>query len=1706
MSEQFLRSVISRLRTKLLDLSGRNSLISFKHSDKSRKQVRFVDASPGVVYRMLEDGGPLKINELPLPKSEPRDEQTSAFVSALERARQEDEEYLAAVEKLGDNPPLKPLLALEASLRDRVRKALGLKSIERGKVAPKDQQALELKIEPSFDLAVGEERRARKQRHPRELQTLLYPEEFERKLTAIYQQANLTEDETGLNTLYLAFGFLEWYDSADSAKPIYSPLVLYPVQLERKLEEGAYQFKLISREEDASSNICLVEKMRRDFQIDLPAFKEEDAPEDFYAAVAKVLKTRQPQWRVHNYLTLGFFSFAKLVMYQDLDPEVLGHISDDSLLASLIKGEESESVGFATDYDVDDEKLRGSLPDLVSSADSSQLSAVIDAMGGKHLVIEGPPGTGKSQTITNIIAAALAENKTVLFVAEKKAALEVVKKRLDDCLLGQFCLELYSNKTRKTEVLASFDSWMQDSRDAKNISHTQLDAAIADHQKIKDTISSYVAALNSNHGNLGKTLHSVVWRLIRLRKEFTDDLPNSIESLALIQPEGVSETQLDSNVSTLEALEHHYKLNIAKYGSVTKHPWYGLSRATLDQKEIKELLGSAERLSDHFSGLIRTLQESPVAPGWVGQVSLEELKPTLERVIVCSELLSIDIAAVLVRELKEAGIRQHLQKALADYDAARACEAGLSELVSVQQSLGQDLLPLCKQIEANGVGDVSVGGLPDVRATIALEVERWSEAATYVEGIAGQVGFTKELTVATARMLLDAAALATGLSSEAVKHRLEVTIAEESRPALLRLQKNIAAIQVERQHLSQYVQIDATYDIQKLEAAGDILISDSWFKFFKPDFWKARGLYAGLALSKKLPPSLEMGQRLKRLSAYWRLVNTFNGDAALHAPMGANFDGLNSDTTNALAANEWATATRQRLPRYHDIALHARKHLYTCPAEEFGALAETGRHPGVVGFMELFTQNSDAVQKRPLRAHIRTIADKVVALDAAQARCRELSVSPQVTLAGLVKLDRAIKELAKRDKAVRDNEVANKALRALSPIGADSRQIIGSSLQFAEKLSAADLPSATISELFKEDSRNKVESFVAWARTVRERVVSLDRELAAFARLAVVDEPTIPSVNLARLTLAEALERTQTALRQKATLEDFIDFLRTEVHARREGLALVLDAYVAEARSYKNLAAAYEVALLANLVAQAERNRPELRKSIGFHFDELRKRFRSRDEQIVSLNRKKLRFKLLDRYIVPGVEVGKASELTEMGLIKREIAKERKLRPIRELLNRAGCAIQQMKPCFMMSPLSVAQFIQSGGLTFDLVIMDEASQLRPEDSLGAITRANQPIIVGDPKQLPPTDFFTSSTDEDYSEDEAMEQADYESILDMARRAFPVARRLKWHYRSRHESLIAFSNQEFYDQDLVIFPSPNHTSESHGVKYVAVDGVYEKRGNVKEAQTVVEAAAQFMQEHPEMSLGIVAMNQAQRDLLGELLDERAKTDVVVETYRAKWAKTLEPMFVKNLENVQGDERDAIFISTVYGKDAAGNFYQRFGPINSSVGHRRLNVLFTRAKCQMRIFSSIDPDKIVADTKSSWGVRAFKEFLRYAKSGKLQYDRPKESGGMPDSDFEIHVMDRLKAHGYHVVPQVGVGGFSIDLAVKDPDDHNKFILGIECDGATYHSAKSARDRDKIRQEILENLGWKIHRIWSTDWFQFPDREVQRLIEKLPPVRLR
>jgi superfamily I DNA and/or RNA helicase/very-short-patch-repair endonuclease len=437
---------------------------------------------------------------------------------------------------------------------------------------------------------------------------------------------------------------------------------------------------------------------------------------------------------------------------------------------------------------------------------------------------------------------------------------------------------------------------------------------------------------------------------------------------------------------------------------------------------------------------------------------------------------------------------------------------------------------------------------------------------------------------------------------------------------------------------------------------------------------------------------------------------------------------------------------------------------------------------------------------------------------------------------------------------------------------------------------------------------------------------------------------------------------------------------------------------------------------------------------------------------------------------------------------------------LRRLFSNAANAICAYTPCIMMSPMSVAQYLEPGKHTFDLLVIDEASQMRPEDALGAMLRCSQAVIVGDPEQLPPTDFFVASDD---TSDQEAEDAPEESILELGRRCWHPMRMLEVHYRSRHHSLIAYSNREFYGERLLVYPSPVLDDPEFGVSCRKINGAYEvgQGRNLEEARAIVEEAASLMRARMDRSIGIVAMNQAQRDLIETLIDEKTALDPDMQAYRDNWSGDLEDFFVKNLENVQGDERDVILISTVYGPTAEGVFHQHFGPLNRAYGHRRLNVLFTRAKRKLTVFTSLDHARIVADGNRR-GVRVLKEFLEYATRGTITPGRA--TGEEPDSDFERWFLSRLKSASYEAHPQVGVAKYRIDIGVVHPDKPGSYILGVECDGATYHSSKSARDRDRLRQDVLEGLNWRIHRVWSTDWYRDPEREFGRLIHHIERLR--
>jgi Protein of unknown function (DUF4011)/REase_MTES_1575/Protein of unknown function (DUF3320)/AAA domain len=458
-----------------------------------------------------------------------------------------------------------------------------------------------------------------------------------------------------------------------------------------------------------------------------------------------------------------------------------------------------------------------------------------------------------------------------------------------------------------------------------------------------------------------------------------------------------------------------------------------------------------------------------------------------------------------------------------------------------------------------------------------------------------------------------------------------------------------------------------------------------------------------------------------------------------------------------------------------------------------------------------------------------------------------------------------------------------------------------------------------------------------------------------------------------------------------------------------------------------------------------------------------------------------------------------------MGFVRGEIGKKKAHAPIRKLFSQAGEAIQRIKPVLMMSPISVAQFLPPDSIGFDLLLIDEASQVRPEDALGAIARAQQIVVVGDQKQLPPSSFFDrlSSSEDDEEEQDVSELlngvakvGNLESILTLCEARGLSTRMLEWHYRSRDPSLIRVSNREFYGDGLILPPSPLQGDPNYGLTFTHTHGVYDrggKRDNRIEAEALINRVAEHAVKSPSQSLGIVTFSMAQANLITELLEYRRRHDTTLDRFLREGRS--EDVFIKNIENVQGDERDVILVSVGYGPSVLGGRpAMSFGPVNNEGGERRLNVLFTRARIRCEVFCSFDPGEMDLTKTRLEGPRVLKRFLEFAKTGLIE-DKI-ATGAEPDTPFEADIAVEIRKLGYLVDHQVGTVGFLIDLGVRHPDRPGTFILAVECDGATYHSALWARERDRLRQEVLEHLGWKFHRIWSTDWFYRRPAELERL----------
>ena len=564
------------------------------------------------------------------------------------------------------------------------------------------------------------------------------------------------------------------------------------------------------------------------------------------------------------------------------------------------------------------------------------------------------------------------------------------------------------------------------------------------------------------------------------------------------------------------------------------------------------------------------------------------------------------------------------------------------------------------------------------------------------------------------------------------------------------------------------------------------------------------------------------------------------------------------------------------------------------------------------------------------------------------------------------------------------------------------------------------------------------------------------------------------------------------------------------ISAARDDLAVFPRALTAnddDARRLRSLDDVIGLATEVQVAARADRvidwlaanEAPYLRPGgwSGGRIERARSAFASRDLEALRGNSEAIALGLARRDVTRGRGAG--TKATELLLIQHEATKQKRHLPIRALVASAQAAMMQLRPCWMMSPLSVAQYLTSATPTFDMIVLDEASQLRPEDAIGALLRGRQAVIVGDSMQLPPTDFFRAVERDDEEDDEQVDDV-AESILDLAAQRLPDAVSLEWHYRSRHPSLMQFSNQTFYRDRLMVFPAPRAAGPRAGVHYRFVDGPYHASTNQVEAEAVCEAVLAHMRDHQNRSLGVVAMNSKQADLIRELVDAALlKEDL---EFVEGWRDDPESFFVKNLENVQGDERDTIFVSLTYGPtfDATGRRVapkRIFGPITRDYGHRRLNVLFSRAKHQLVVFSSLRPEDVEPRGEKHQGIEILHGYLQYAQ----QQGRARGSATphVLPGEFARHLRSVLERAGYQADFAFGRAGSAIDVAVRRPGAAD-YLCAIECDRSLSATQLPSVDRDRIRRQLLEDLDWSIITLWTVDWYRDPAAAEGTLLDAL------
>ncbi|MCM0707732.1 DUF4011 domain-containing protein [Faecalicatena sp. BF-R-105] len=1593
--------------------------------------------------------------------------------------------------------------------------------------------------------------------------------EREKTLKNLRSKTKLAREEQGTNILYLSFGFILWRETdRPSAVWMKAPLLMMPVSLELKSMNAPYTISRY--EDDIEVNPTLDYLLNSEYGIDLPTFelKDKKSITDYLDTIEEIVNRRG--WKLVREVSLGLLSFQKINMYHDLNNDYNHDLIMRHPVLRSMGGDYSAIKGLPPElqnYDFD--KVDPQDTYQVVNADSSQQEAILLSKRGVSFVMQGPPGTGKSQTITNIISEALADGKKILFVSEKAAALQVVLKRLTEVGLADFCLSLHDYKANKKEIIDNIGANLSLTEqrlprnavsDLTELMHnrealneyatelhrsvaplntsiysafgriTQLESASAVEFQVQDplTVSEatfsemlYSVEMYERALHAMGLLHENPWYMTTA-KSSGQAFKQQIESQTKNLP-----TKLPAIETKIRALNSSWQLQVPETMAGTQDGIEEIKQVValplfpikwMDEDVRKKLLETArteKAAQTEHHDRIEKFEKHYLSEAQIAKMHQEHLNKVLVQ---------------LRMSWSDAALALNAEEIRAKYASAYATtDKPIAECIRETAKASSEVKTLAEKTLACFVDAKEILSLAQIDAfanlyfcakLISILVDapymetEWFDLRTNADVLPLLEDACKRcemLESKTARLLENWEPGILSIAADDMLARFKTEYSGLFYKLKGSYKEDIKTLKLLAKQVG--VQITDEVAIAVLQAVKEIDNEKAWFEgnseqltaVFKSQFKGANTdwdkLRYGVTSAKKIAEMFPYANiPADVIAAIQTAILSTQKSAEIRRLSDELSEEKVAELGNAIQMLSYIEMSKD------DISISG---TYIAQIDAF--LADcTNQEEQLYTVLDCYKGDKATVTYQNLASM----------LDLVAAVCKERGWFDEnrVTLESLY-ADRYTGESTDWD-AICGTMSIGQAATVREWMSEFSAKEPGLVQMFADRYTGIETdwqsivddlecvvtwvenrkPIGALTDGFVEMICDNSEQHTA-VKTQIEQIQNIlneiNPELNAFIRLFQNGE------EYKNILFSEIVAKYTRCMNSFDQLDKWIDYTETNAECDKLGLASFTEAIAKADNTVADVKDAFEKGFYAQWIIPALNSAPALQSFRKRVHEQYLEKFTDLDESQFGIARSRIRNKIIktfpDQYSATGPR-------SEIGILKHEMEKKRRIMPLRKLFRTIPNLLLTLKPCVMMSPLSVAYFLEADSYHFDMVIFDEASQIFPQDAIGAIFRADQVIIAGDTKQLPPTDFFSTNTangteDYDVDEDGEWDTEIYDSILEETANILPN-RTLRWHYRSRNEHLIAFSNQEIYQNDLVTFPSIKEKEDDGGVEFVYVEeGYYEptpKNYNILEAKRCVELVVEHIEKHPDRSLGIIAFSEKQQQAIAREIQLFREKNPKYEDFFMEGKE--EEFFIKNLENVQGDERDTIFFSIGYAKTkaqklAGKSMTLRFGPLGKQGGERRLNVAITRAKRNVKLVSSILPSDIDLSRTESEGIRLLHDYIAFAMNDSMAL--ASSQARVAQDEFKYSIADYIRSKGYTVCESIGCSGYKIDIAIKHASQREEYVAGIECDGLSYVSARTARDRDRLRKSVLASMGWRLYRVWSTEWYKNPEIEGQKLI---------